>query len=126
MSPPGMVTQGQGWMDVNPARAVLSGMPSPTLFSHSPALACRGSSYAAVVGVPGFSGPVGKASSRHLLSGNCQPAYIIRQTEQCSLSQGSQSWTVHRVHDGSLPFIEVAVHCMSMQGLFKVWTQEGW
>lgn len=113
MSPPGMVTQGQGWMDVNPARAVLSGMPSPTLFSHSPALACRGSGYAAVVGVPGFSG-------------NCQPAYIIRQTEQCSLSQGSQSWTVLRVHGGSLPFIEVAVHCMSMQGLFKVWTQEGW
>lgn len=50
MSPPGTVTQGQGWMDVNPARAVLSRTLSSALFSHSPALACRGSSYVALVG----------------------------------------------------------------------------
>lgn len=96
MSPPGMVTQGQGWMGVNPARSsMIWNGPVPPLFSHSPALTCRGSSYVATVVVPGFSGPVHKASSGFCNLENCQPAHIARQmwsdvlNKECSLSVGS-------------------------------------
>lgn len=91
MSPPGMVTQGQGWMDVNPARSsMIWNGPVPPLFSHSPALACRGSSYVAKV-----LRASAQCKLQVLLSRKCWSAYTVRQTgsdgliNQCSLSEGS-------------------------------------